>query len=163
SNDKTNILSVEKSKMIRYQNKYFTYVLVLEDEQQPELVGRIMILSYGEQIKSIIDSEKSGEVTGVKCTVESMTKGKDFILLAKENTFIDNNTGKEVTAPDYTKSRFVGETSTISIPGNSGELRNVPLNENGKIDPKMQQRIADFLLDRDVELESFAGKAWTEE
>jgi len=65
--------------------KYFSYVLVMEDEQQ---VG---IFSYGKQIKDIIEAE----ITGVKCNIFSPDKGKDFILMAKTKTFT-NNSGKEV-------------------------------------------------------------------
>ena len=37
-----------------YSKKYYSYVLVVEDEQQPELVGKIMILQYGKTIKDKI-------------------------------------------------------------------------------------------------------------
>lgn len=161
----TNAMAVEKSKMIKYNNKYFSYVLVMEDEQQPEHVGKIMILSYGKQIKDIIESEKNGEVTGLPCEVFSLKTGKDFVLLAKENTFT-NAEGKEVTAPDYTKSRFNESSSTFSLPktDEDGKMKfvNVPLNDDNKIKPEHQEKIVDFLLSRDVELESFAGKEWDE-
>lgn len=162
-----NVITKEKAKLIRYSKKYFSYVLVMEDEQQPELVGKIMIFSYGKQIKDIIESERNGETTGLPCNVFSLTKGKDFVLLAKEKTFTDKSTDKEVKAPDYTKSRFFETTTTISLPvkDDNGGIKkwvNVPL-EDGKIKKEHQDKIVTFLLARDHELESFAGQAWDED
>lgn len=157
-------LAVGKAKMIRYNNKYFSYVLVKEDEQQPELVGKIMILSYGKQIKDIIESEKNGETTGLPCEVFSLKHGKDFVLLAKENTFT-NDDGKQITAPDYTKSRFFESVSTIALPktDDNGKVTfiNLPLEDN-KIKKEHQEKVVDFLLSREVELELFAGQPWDE-
>jgi hypothetical protein len=159
-----NALAVEKSKMIKYNNKYFSYILVMEDEQQPELVGKIMILSYGKQIKDIIESEKNGEATGLPCEIFSLKNGKDFVILAKENTFT-NTEGKEVTAPDYTKSRFYESTSTVSLPKQTEDGKitfiNVPM-EDDKVKPEHQEKIVEFLLSREVELEAFAGQEWDE-
>jgi len=162
-----NALDKEKAKLIQYSKKYFSYVLVLEDEQQPELVGKIMILSYGKQIKDIIESERNGETTGISCNVFSLNKGKDFVLLAKEKTW-KNDSGKEVTAPDYTKSRFYEDTSSISVPkkdenGNIIKWVQVPTDDNGKITPEHQGKIVSFLLSREHDLESFAGQGWDEE
>lgn len=161
-----NALAQEKAKMVKYSNKYFSYVLVMEDEQQPEHVGKIMIFSYGKQIKDIITSEKNGDVTGESCEVFSLSKGKDFVLLAKENTFTDNSTGKEVTAPDYTKSRFDQEKSPIKLPkvqeDGSVKFIELPL-ENGKIKKEHQEKVVKFLLSRDVSVEAFAGQDWDDD
>ena len=46
-----NAILIEKSKQLKYSKKYYSYVLVIEDEQQPELVGKIMIFQYGKTIK----------------------------------------------------------------------------------------------------------------
>ena len=161
-----NALEQEKAKLIQYSKKYFSYVLVLEDEQQPELVGKIMILSYGKQIKEIIESERNGETTGVSCNVFSLNKGKDFVLLAKEKTW-KGDSGKDVTAPDYTKSRFYEDTSSITLPkkdenGNVEKWVEVPT-KDGKITKEHQEKIVNFLLSREHNLESFAGTAWDEE
>lgn len=163
SND---FLVKQKANMINYNKKYFSYVLVIEDEQQPELVGKIMIFSYGKQIKDIIESESNGEATGVKCNVFSLNKGKDFVLLAKSKSF--NNGEKEVVAPDYTKSRFYESTSSIKLPkftddGRVEKFIQIPLNEDGKIKPEHQEKVTQFLLSREVQLEDFAGQKWTEE
>tara|TARA_R110000772_G_scaffold43995_8_gene101297 strand:- start:4380 stop:5498 length:1119 start_codon:yes stop_codon:yes gene_type:complete len=160
-----NALARQKAKMIKYSKKYFSYVLVLEDEQQPELVGKIMILSYGKQIKDIIEMERNGEISGIECNVFKLHSGKDFVLLAKNKTFsID---GKEITAPDYTMSGFNSNNTSVRVPKIvDGQLENfvqIPLDESGRIVPKHLEKITKFLLSREVELENFAGKEWTEE
>ena len=160
-----NAIARQKAKMIKYSKKYFSYVLVLEDEQQPELVGKIMILSYGKQIKDIIEMERNGEISGIECNVFKLHSGKDFVLLAKNKSFsID---GKEITAPDYTMSGFNSNNTSIKLPKwEDGQLTKwvqIPLDENGRIKPDHLAKITKFLLSRDVELESFAGKEWTDE
>jgi len=160
-----NSLSKERAKAIKYNNKYFSYVLVMEDEQQPELVGKIMIFSYGKQIKDIIEAERNGDITGVKCNIFSPDRGKDFILMAKTKTFT-NNSGKEVTAPDYTISRFSDNPSPMKVAiktENGFDFKQVPVDENGRIKSSAYPKVVQFLLSRDVTLENFAAQAWTEE
>ena len=150
-----NAILMEKSKMLNYSRKYYSYVLVLEDEQQPELVGKIMILQYGKTIKDKISAEKNGEISGVPRNVFDLSQGADFVMVVKEI-----QTGDE-TYPDYKMSMFRPETTSLPIYSN-GQFKNVPLNE-GKIDPKFQPKIKDFLLTRDFNLEDFAPKALSEE
>jgi hypothetical protein len=155
-NSKNSIL-VEKSKMLKYSKKYYSYVLVLEDEQQPELVGKIMIFQYGKTIKDKIQAEKNGEISGVPTNVFSLDSGKDFVMIVKEI-----QTGDE-TYPDYKMSMFKPEITSLPIYfKEKGVFKNAPLN-NGKIDPKVQSTIKDFLLDRDHDLEEFSAKPLTEE
>jgi hypothetical protein len=151
-----NAILVEKSRQLNYSRKYYSYVLVLEDEQQPELVGKIMIYQYGKTIKDKISAEKNGEISGVSCNVFDLSAGKDFVMVVKEI-----QTGDE-TYPDYKMSMFRPETTSLPI-FKDGEFRNVPLNEDGKIDPKFQGKIKEFLLTRDFNLEDFAPRPLTEE
>ena len=147
-----NAILIEKSKMLKYSKKYYSYVLVVEDEQQPELVGKIMIFQYGKTIKDKILAEKNGEISGVPCNVFDLSAGKDFVLLVKEI-----QTGDE-TYPDYKMSMFKPETTSLPIYNKSkGEFKHAPLLD-GKIDPKVQSIVKDFLLDRDHDLEEFAPK-----
>ena len=150
-------LAQARSKMISYSNKYFSYVLIIEDEQQPELEGKVMIFSYGNQIKEKIDSESRGELTGEKCNIFNLKTGKDFILLVKEKE-ID----KDVIIPTYINSTFKSESTSISLPSN-GTMKNLPLDEYGNIPAKYKEKVFEFLLKRDAELESFAGKEWDED
>ncbi len=152
-----NAILIEKSKMLKYSKKYYSYVLVLEDEQQPELVGKILIFQYGKTIKDKIMAEKNGEISGVGCNVFDLAAGKDFVLVVKEI-----QTGDE-TYPDYKMSMFKPETTSLPIYFKEKQtFKNAPLNE-GKIDPSVQGKIRDFLLERDHDLEEFSPKHLTEE
>ena len=152
TNSKNAILQ-ERAKMLNYSKKYYSYVLVLEDEQQPELVGKIMIFQYGKTIKDKISAEKNGEISGVSCNVFDLSAGKDFVLLVKEI-----QTGDE-TYPDYKMSMFKPETSSLPIYfKDKAAFKNAPLGSDGKVDPKAQTMIKDFLMDREHNLEDFGPK-----
>jgi len=152
-----NAILVEKAKCLKYSKKYYSYILVLEDEQQPELVGKIMIYQYGKTIKDKIQTEKNGEITGIPCNVFDLEKGKDFVILANEISTGDD------TYPDYKKSTFKPETSPISIwsEKNMG-FKQVPLTD-GKISPDNREKVCNFLLNREHELEEYSPKRLTEE
>jgi hypothetical protein len=152
-----NAILIEKSKQLKYSKKYYSYVLVLEDEQQPELVGKILIFQYGKTIKDKIMADKNGEISGVGCNVFDLASGKDFVLVVKEI-----QTGDE-TYPDYKMSMFMPETTSLPIYFKEKQaFKNAPLNE-GKIDPSVQGKIRDFLLERDHDLEEFSPKSLTDE
>jgi hypothetical protein len=155
-NSKNAILQ-EKAKSLKYTKKYYSYCLVLEDEQQPELVGKIMIFQYGKTIKDKIAAERNGEISGVPCNVFDLSQGKDFVILVKEIS-----TGDE-SYPDYKNSMFKPELTSLPIYfEEKGEFKNVPV-VDGKVDAKAQQKVKDFLMKREHELEEFAPKRLTEE
>lgn len=149
-NSKNAILQ-ERAKMLKYSRKYYSYVLVLEDEQQPEMVGKIMVFQYGKTIKDKIQAEKNGDISGVSVNVFDLANGKDFVLMVKEIS-----TGDE-TYPDYKMSTFKPETSPIQIFNKDKGFRHAPV-QDGKIDPKAHSIIKDFLMDRSHELEDFGPK-----
>jgi hypothetical protein len=152
-----NAILIEKSKMLKYSKKYYSYVLVIEDEQQPELVGKIMIMQYGKTIKDKIMAEKNGEISGVPCNVFDLSAGKDFVMVVKEI-----QTGDE-TYPDYKMSMFKPDTTSLPIYfKEKGAFKNAPL-VDGKIEANVQGKIKDFLLDREHDLEEFAPKSLTDE
>jgi len=161
-----NAMLKERAKMIKYNNKFFSYVLVIEDEQQPELEGKVMIFEYGRQIQEIIEMVQRGDLTGMEEKPFSLKIGLDFTLIAKENSF-KNNEGEEVKAPTYIHSSFDKERKPISLPKKQedGSIKwvQVPLNEDGNISSAHKEKIVNFLLKREHHLEDFAGKAWTEE
>lgn len=153
-----NAILIEKSKSLNYSKKYFSYVLVIEDVQQPELVGKILIYQYSKTIKDKISGEKNGEVTGEPCNVFDLEKGKDFVILAKEIL-----TG-DVAYPDYRASTFMPNTSSLPIFfKDKGVFKNIPLNENGKIEAANKEKVKAVLLDREFDLESFEAQPLTEE
>ena len=153
-----NAILIEKSKQLKYSKKYYSYVLVIEDEQQPENVGKIMIFQYGKTIKDKIQAERNGEISGVPCNVFDLSAGKDFVLVVKEI-----QTGDE-TYPDYKMSMFKPETTSLPIYfKEKGAFKNAPLNEDGKIEASIQTKIKEFLLDREFDLQDFSPKKLTEE
>lgn len=155
-NSKNAILQ-EKAKCLNYSKKYYSYVLILEDEQQPELVGKIMIFQYGKIIRDKILAEKNGEISGVGCNVFDLASGKDFVLIVKEISTGDD------TFPDYKGCTFKQDLTSLPIYNEEKEVfRNIPLS-NGRVDPKVQGMVKDFLLKRDHELEDFGPKKLTEE
>lgn len=160
-----NAIQVERAKCLQFNKKYYSYVLVLEDEQQPELVGKIMILQYGKDIHEKIAAEKNGDITGEECNVFDWATGKDFVLIAKEVT------ADGITYPSYKNSTFKPNVNAMSIYNAEKNLfKTVPTitvetqdGERETIDPKYQQVVVDFLLNRDHELEDYAPKALTPE
>jgi hypothetical protein len=155
-NSKNAILQ-ERSKSLKYSKKYYSYVLVIEDEQQPETVGKIMIFQYGKTIKDKIQAERNGEITGVPCNVFDLAAGKDFVMLVKEIS-----TGDE-TYPDYKNSMFKPEVSSLPIYNEEkSTFKNVPL-VDGKVDARAQGMVKDFLMKREHELEEYSPKKLSEE
>ena len=153
-----NAILIEKSKQLKYSKKYYSYVLVVEDEQQPELVGKIMIFQYGKTIKDKIQAERNGEISGENVNVFSLDSGKDFVLVVKEI-----QTGDE-TYPDYKMSMFKPEKTSLPIYfKDKAAFKNAPLNADGKIEASIQAKIKEFLLDREHDLEEYAPKKLSEE
>lgn len=153
-----NVILKERAKMLNYSRKYYSYVLVIEDEQQPELIGKIMIFQFGKTIKDKILAEKNGEISGIGCNVFDLSSGKDFVLLVKEI-----QTGDE-TYPDYKMSMFKPETTALPMFfKEKGVFKNVPVGTDGKVTSEAQSKIRDFLLDREHDLEEFSAKRLTEE
>lgn len=152
-----NAILIEKSKQLKYSKKYYSYVLVLEDEQQPELVGKIMIMQYGKTIKDKILAERNGDISGVPCNVFDLSQGKDFVMVVKEI-----QTGDE-TYPDYKMSMFKSDITSLPIYfKDKGVFKNAPL-KDGKIDASVQGKVKEFLLDREHDLEEYAPKKLTDE
>ncbi len=155
-NSKNAILQ-ERSKSLKYSKKYYSYVLVIEDDQQPECVGKIMIFQYGKTIKDKIQAERNGEITGVPCNVFDLAAGKDFVMLVKEIS-----TGDE-TYPDYKNSMFKPEVSSVPLYNEEkSTFKNVPV-ADGKVDARAQGMVKDFLFKREHELEEFSPKKLSDE
>ena len=62
----------DRAKCLNKVTKYYSYAIVLEDKQQPELEGQIVVFPYGWKIAQKIDAEWNGEmlkVLNVKFTI----------------------------------------------------------------------------------------------
>lgn len=145
---------VEKAENINRTTKYYSYIMIIEDEQHLELVGKILVFPYGFTIKEKINGERNGDVSGKPCNVFDLAKGKDFKLIIKDKAGFQN----------YDASQFQ-EVSPIKIYDEvKGKFATAPVDEEGKINnPKVQAKIKDTLLKRTVDLKNHAPVRWTEE
>jgi hypothetical protein len=152
------VVDQEKAALIARSTKYYSYIQIIEDENQPELVGKIMVFSFGHKIKEKIAAEQTGEISGTPCNVYDVSNGKDFVLIVKEVAGF----------PNYDSSSFRESTSCLKLKDKNGNMREVPstLNEDtGKktIPSNMQLAVKEYLTNREIDLEDFAPKRWTDE
>jgi hypothetical protein len=148
-----NQLDVEKAVLIKKTIKYYSYILVLEDEQHPEWVGKIMVYPYGFTIKEKINSERKGEVSGEPCVVFDLVNGKDFTLLIKAK-------GEN---PDYSMSQFGPKTPIKLYNEKNSTFVEIPT-KNGQIEKaEVKEKIKKVLLSRTVNLSDHAPLEWDDE
>lgn len=150
-----NAADKEKAELIKRSTKYYSYILVIEDENNKELEGKILIYPFGYKIKEKINAQKKGELDGIKSNVFDLANGKDFRLIIKENKT------PQGVFPNYDASSFL-EASPIKI---NGKKVPVEKNEAGKIvisNEKIQKGLQEFLLKRDVDLDEYEAKPWTD-
>ena len=151
-NKSKNEADVEKSKLINRSTKWYSYVYIVEDENNPELEGQILVFGYGAQVKEKIAQQKNNELGTGKCNVFSLTEGKDFRLIIKSK-----GEGREKVT--YESSSFL-ETSPVKL-YNKVKKSWMPLPvKDGKIAQNAQAKLLQVLLDRKVELENFQPKIW---
>ena len=147
-----NASDVEKAELISRSTKYYSYILVLEDEQNRELEGKVLIYPYGYKIKEKIKDQKDG-ISSESCNVFDIANGKDFKLVMKQLGDFAN----------YDSSTFL-EVSPIKIQG-----RKVPVEIDEKTgkskitNPKAKKMITDLLMERTVNLEDHQAKEWSPE
>ena len=149
-----NQADVEKSDLISRQTKYYSYVLVLEDEQKPDLVGKILVFPFGYTIKEKINSERNGEISGEPCNVYDLVNGKDFVLIIKDKAGYANYDASSFK--DSSPLKLYNEKNKKFVP--------IPVNE-GKVEAKAQKKIKTFLTERDeaVDLSKYEAVSWSEE
>lgn len=152
-----NFVDKQNAEKINKSDKYYSYIQIIEDENNPENVGKIMIFAFGKKIKAMIAEELSGEITGSPCNVYDPIKGKDFTLLVK-------GTGLQTS---YESSRFSQIVETMMLPSSDGTMKRIPttINEDGVtvVDPRIQGKILEYLKSRDVELEAHMPVRWNED
>jgi len=147
-----NQADVIKSGLIKRSTKFYSYIMVIEDEQHPDLVGKILIYPYGPVIKQKINSEINGEVTE-KCNIFDFVTGKDFRLIIKEIKIPNPNGPGTVEMPNYDTSTFL-PSSALKIWNEKVNKFVTPptvTNEEGKImlvDKKWQTKIKEVIMSR---------------
>lgn len=147
-----NASDVEKAELISRNTKYYSYIQVIEDEQNRELEGKILIYPYGYKIKEKIKDQKDG-ISGDPCNVFDLANGKNFKLVMKQ-------LGEY---PNYDSSTFL-EVSPIQINGKKAPVEVDEKTGKNKItNPKVKEKVTQYLLDRNVDLEDHMAKEWTAE
>ena len=144
----------EKAELISRSTKYYSYILVIEDEQNRELEGKIMIYPYGYKIKEKIKNEKDGKNPDkTPCNVFDLANGKDFNLVIKQLGEF----------PNYDDSLFL-KVSPIKIQGKAAPVEvDAKTGKNKITNQKVKDKITQFLMDRTVNLEDHIAKEWTPE
>lgn len=149
-----NAADQEKAELLKRSTKYYSYVLVIEDENHPEMVGKIMVFSYGYKIREKINAQWKGELDGKKCNIFDLANGKDFRLIIKENKT------PEGVFPNYDSSQFLEifpikiNGKTIPVTYDEAKKKNIITNQ------QVQEGLKTFLLKREHELEEYESKAW---
>jgi len=144
-----------KAGLINRSVGYYSYILILEDVQHPENEGKIMIFQYGVKITNKIKEEKMG-MYGEKCNVFDLAEGKDFLLVLKKVGEWNN----------YDSSKFLERRPlTIKSP-KDGKFKVMPVEDfDGRtvIKSSARDKVKEFLLKREYDLDKFAPKRWTDD
>jgi len=140
----------DRAKALNKVTRFYSYVYIVEDKNQPEFEGKIMIYQYGWKIKEKIKAEWRAEnPERAKCDVFDLANGKDFELKVVENAGF----------PNYDSSIFL-QRSPIAISG-----KKMPVEEvNGipTIAEEVQGKILKFILAKEVNIDDFAPKPLTD-
>ena len=96
---------------------FWSLVLILSDEFEPETVGKIKIFRFGQKINEKIESLAKGNVKYKEppLNVYHPVNGRDMILMIEEQNAEMNGVKKTITT--YENSKFAGSSSPISIDG----------------------------------------------
>jgi len=147
-----NASDVEKAELISRNTKYYSYIQVIEDEENRDLEGKILIYPYGYKIKEKIKDQKDG-ISGEPCNIFDLANGKNFKLVIKQLGEF----------PNYDSSTFM-DISPISINGKKAPVEVDEKTGKNKItNPKVKTKITEFLMDRTVELDDHSAKEWQTE
>ena len=149
-----NQADVEKAALINRTTKYYSYVMIIEDDQHQELVGKILLFPYGYTIKEKINAERTGEVSGDPNNIFDIAKGKDFKLIIKEKGGFQN----------YDASQFMESSPIKLFDEKTSTFKMAPVDADGKItNPKAQAKIKEVLMNREVDIDDHKPVQWDEE
>lgn len=155
-----NQAEVERAELIGRTTKYYSYILVIEDEQHPENEGKIMIYPYGFKIKEKINLERTGEnADGKKCNVYDPANGKDFRLIVKQVGEWPNYDSSSFRNVSPLKIWNAEKSTFMETPTEWDEEKEKFLIKSAKV----QGKVMESLKNREVNLEDNAAKPWTEE
>jgi hypothetical protein len=152
-----NAADKEKQEKIQRSTKFYSYILVEEDENNPDWVGKIMIWSYGHDIAEKITMEKKGDnQENEDCDVFNILNGKTLQLIIKSK-----GKGQDAEKITYAPSFFQQSSPVKLYDEKSGKFVIFPT------DPEKQEKAKDKYLKvffaKEVMLEDFAPKPWDDE
>lgn len=133
----------------KFSRKLYCYSLVqiLKDDNNPELVGKIMIFKYGKKIKDMIESEINPEIGAPKDPF-NLLNGRRYILHIKKNGKWD----------DVTTSRFDGDSYPyLIIDGKNVDIADAMQN------PNKRKEVAEWLEQNSPNLEEFEFRDWDDD
>lgn len=150
----------DRAKSLNKVTKYYSYAMVIEDKQQPELEGQIVIFQYGWKIAQKIEAEWNAEnADGTRCKVYDLAEGKDLKLIVKEVGGYAN----------YDASFFM-ERSSIKVKGKplptetlEGKNKAGAIITKKVIKKEHQDKLMQFLLNRKNEMIDYAPKRLTDD
>ena len=134
----TNAAEQNMADMLSRKTKYYSLVQIVEDEQHPELEGKIKVFAFGTKIKNKIDEEEADKDDG----------GNPFNILSARNFKLEVKVVGGYS--NYDSCRFVGSKCAISINGKS-------ISED-----KDATRILDYFKDA-PSLDDYKYKPWSAE
>lgn len=152
-----NAADKEKQEKIQRTTKFYSYILVEEDDNHPEWVGKIMIWSYGSDIAEKITMEKKADNQETEeCDVFNILNGKTLQLIIKPK-----GKGQDAEKITYAPSYFLESSPVKLYDEKSGKFVTFPT------DPAKQEKAKEKYLKvffaKEVMLEDFAPKPWDDE
>lgn len=144
-------LMQERASMLNYVVRYFAYVQVIQDPQNPENEGKIMIWSFGNKIYAKIKDMHEGSLTGEVENVADLGQGHDLILNVKEVGGYTN----------YDSCQFDTARTPIKVPSPKDPTKLVPVpvedNGNGKmvVQEKGKKAVLDMLTSKEVDVSEY--------
>jgi hypothetical protein len=127
--------------------KYYTLVQILDDKQNPDNVGKIMVWKFGSKVKPKIDEAEKPAVGKPRKPIDIKEGWPMYIEVPTVGGW-----------PNYDKCRFVNpeELDFPTYLGPNGEALDINNNED-------LQTYANYLLEESPDLSRFSFKEWTQE
>jgi len=150
----------DRAKSLNKVVKYYSFALVLEDKQQPELVGQIVIFPFGWKIQQKIEAEWNGEnAEGARCKVYDLAEGKDLRLVVKEvggYANYDSCLFKEKSPIKINGKPMPTEEAVFTLKNGSTVTKKI-------IKKDLQEKMTQFLLNRKANIIEYAPKHLTDD
>ena len=138
-----NVNEQNKKNQLSKSSKYYSYAVVVDDQQVPENKDKLVIYSFGYKIHQKIKTLKEGKKN---ISVEDLVKGANLELILEKNG----------TNNSYDSTYFDNQSPAV-IDGVEVEL-----DDDGNPLKSEKRRVLEFLLERENELSDYKAKEWDE-